>query len=111
MLRQTTHSSNKHVKVRNTGTSPQRLRFLMTRTTQSSAQATLPPARLTIMEAVIQRSPVLGSSKIYRYAAAGAVLGILLSAAIAAIPWIPANFFSQHPVTRMSASNVPSAAR
>lgn len=83
----------------------------MTRTTQNSAQATLPPTRLTIVEAVIQRSPVLGSSNIYRYAALGTALGILLSAAIAIIPWIPSNFLSKHPVTRLSASNVPSAAR
>lgn len=82
----------------------------MTAKTESFIESALPRMRLTIVEAVVQRPPVLGKSKIYRYAAAGAVLGILISAAIAAIPWIPSNFFSRHPVTRLSASDVPSAA-
>lgn len=60
-------------------------------------QHTLPMARLTITEARVEaearvesrRNLVLGSSKIYYYAAAGTVFGLLMGVAVGASLWIP----------------------
>ncbi len=55
----------------------------------------LPLPRLTITEAKVEgkiepvRKPVLGSSKIYYYAAAGTVFGLLLGVVLATSVWIP----------------------
>jgi hypothetical protein len=60
----------------------------MSQTSHRHPRPGLSSSPLTITEVKIEPSPVLGSSKIYLYAAAGTVLGILLGVGIAFLPWM-----------------------
>jgi hypothetical protein len=61
----------------------------MSASSQSCPAAALPFKPLTITEVEIEPSPVLGTSKLYLYAAAGTALGVLFGVAVAATAHIP----------------------
>jgi hypothetical protein len=50
----------------------------------------MPLSRLTIVEVEVKKAPLLGKSRIYTYALAGTLLGLVVGAAIGANSWLPA---------------------
>lgn len=61
----------------------------MSASSQSYPRPALRLTPLTITEAEIEPSPLLGPNKIYLYAAAGTAVGLLLGVAIASSLWLP----------------------